>query len=169
MRHDVTPVIYYCNPNIYPVDEYLRRRDECFRYARSLGVEAVEAAYDHDAWLREVAGLEHEPERGARCLRCFRFRLFDTARYAHTHGFSLMTTTLASSRWKNLEQIGEAGHDAEACFPDVTFWAQNWRKGGLSERRVALIREYAFYNQQYCGCEFSLRSVACREDSCEGR
>ena len=34
---------------------------------------------------------------------------------------------------------------------------QNWRKGGLSERRIAIIKEYNFYNQQYCGCEFSMR------------
>ena len=30
-------------------------------------------------------------------------------------------------------------------------------KGGLSERRIAIIKEYNFYNQQYCGCEFSMR------------
>ena len=39
----------------------------------------------------------------------------------------------------------------------VTFWAQNWRKGGLYERRNQLLKEFNFYNQQYCGCEFSQR------------
>ena len=39
----------------------------------------------------------------------------------------------------------------------VHFWAQNWRKGGLQERRNQLLREYGFYNQQYCGCEFSVQ------------
>ena len=37
------------------------------------------------------------------------------------------------------------------------FWPQNWRKGGLQERRNQLLKEYNFYNQQYCGCEFSMR------------
>ena len=46
---------------------------------------------------------------------------------------------------------------ATAPYPDVTYWEQNWRKGGLSERRIAIIKEYNFYNQQYCGCEFSMR------------
>jgi predicted adenine nucleotide alpha hydrolase (AANH) superfamily ATPase len=78
-------------------------------------------------------------------------------RYAHEHGFPVITTTLASSRWKSLEQIEEAGRYATAPYPDVTYWEQNWRKGGLSERRIAIIKEYNFYNQQYCGCEFSMR------------
>lgn len=159
LNHGVTPVIYYCNPNIYPEEEYNIRKNECTRYAQSLGLEIVDADYDHGAWLCQMAGLENEPERGGRCLRCFKMRLADTARYASTHGFSVITTTLASSRWKSLAQIEQAGHYAESLYPDVTFWAHNWRKGGLQERRSAIIREYGFYNQLYCGCEFSQRDT----------
>lgn len=156
MQHGVTPVIYYCNPNIYPQEEYLIRKNECTRYARALGLEVVDADYDHAAWLRAVAGWEKEPERGRRCLQCFRLRLLSTARYASTHGLQVITTTLASSRWKSLAQINEAGREAAAAYPGITWWEQNWRKGGLQEHRAALIREYGFYNQLYCGCEFSM-------------
>ena len=158
LQHGVRPVVYYCNPNIYPQEEYLIRKDECTRYARSLELDIVDADYDHEAWRCAVRGLEEEPERGGRCLNCFKMRLRETARYAHEHGFSLITTTLASSRWKSLDQINEAGHFAVEPFPDVVWWEQNWRKGGLSERRSAIIKEYGFYNQQYCGCEFSMRT-----------
>ena len=120
-------------------------------------LEIVDADYDHEAWRCQMSGMEQEPERGGRCLRCFKMRLLETARYAHEHGFSVITTTLASSRWKSLEQIEEAGRYATARYPDVTYWEQNWRKGGLSERRIAIIKEYDFYNQRYCGCEFSMR------------
>lgn len=157
MQHNITPVIYYCNPNIYPLEEYNIRKDECTRYAKSLGLEIIDADYDHEAWQSCVHGMEMEPERGGRCLLCFKMRLLDTARYAHENGFSVITTTLASSRWKSLEQIEEAGRFAESKYPDVTFWAQNWRKGGLQERHNAIIKEYGFYNQLYCGCEFSMR------------
>ena len=143
MQHNITPVIYYCNPNIFPQEEYNIRKDECTRYAQSLGLEIVDADYDHEAWRCQMAGMEQEPERGGRCLRCFKSRLLETARY--------------SSRWKSLEQINEAGRYAMTHYPDVTYWEQNWRKGGLSERRIAIIKEYNFYNQQYCGCEFSMR------------
>ena len=49
--------------------------------------------------------------------------------------------------------------DAEqAAAVPVVFWAENWRKGGLQERRNEVIREQAFYNQTWCGCEFSRQS-----------
>lgn len=158
MQHGITPTIYYCNPNIYPFEEYEIRKNECTRYARSLGLEIVDDDYDHECWLAEMKGLEEEPERGGRCLKCFKYRLLRTAAYARDHGFTVMTTTLASSRWKCLEQIEEAGRFAETQVPGVSFWAQNWRKGGLSERRIQIIKEYNFYNQRYCGCEFSMRN-----------
>ena len=157
VKHGITPTIYYFNSNIYPREEYDIRKNECSRYAKSLGLEIVDADYDHEKWLDEMKGLEQEPERGPRCLKCFKHRLLKTAEYAHENGFQVITTTLASSRWKSLEQIEEAGRFAESQFPDVTFWAQNWRKGGLSERRIQIIKDYGFYNQQYCGCEFSMR------------
>ena len=157
MQHDIRPTIYYCNPNIYPLEEYNILKNECSRYAQSLGLDIIDADYNHEAWRCTVQGLEGEPERGGRCLQCFKMRLLDTARYAHENGFSVITTTLASSRWKSLEQINQAGRYAVENYPDVIWWDQNWRKGGLSERRIAIIKEYGFYNQQYCGCEFSMR------------
>lgn len=157
MQHDIRPTIYYCNPNIYPLEEYNIRKNECSRYAQSLGLNIIDADYNHEAWRCTVQGLEGESERGGRCLQCFKMRLLDTARYAHENGFSVITTTLASSRWKSLEQINQAGRYAVENYPDVIWWDQNWRKGGLSERRIAIIKEYGFYNQQYCGCEFSIR------------
>ncbi len=153
----VEPVIFYCNPNIFPEEEYEIRKNECTRYAQSLGLEIVDDDYAHDDWRRSVAGLEDEPERGRRCLECFRYRLDRTAAYAHSHGLKVITTTLASSRWKSLEQINAAGTLAAEKYPDVVWWGQNWRKGGLSERRIEIIKEYGFYNQRYCGCEFSMR------------
>ena len=157
MQHGITPIIYYCNPNIYPLEEYNIRKEECTRYALSLGLEIIDADYNHEEWLCQMKGMENEPERGGRCLRCFKMRLKDTARYAHERGLKVITTTLASSRWKSLEQINEAGMFAVSFYPDVIWWDQNWRKGGLSERRIAIIKEYDFYNQCYCGCEFSMR------------
>ena len=158
LQNGITPVIYYCNPNIYPYDEYLIRKDECTRYAESLGLEIIDDDYDHEGWLQAVKGMENEPERGGRCLKCFKLRLLRTAEYAASHGMKVITTTLASSRWKSLDQINEAGQ--WACWKVAgapVWWDQNWRKGGLQERRLQIIKEYDFYNQLYCGCEFSMR------------
>lgn len=157
LANGLRPLIYYCNPNIFPLEEYEIRKAECTRYAQSLGLTIVDADYNHEDWLAGVRGMETEPERGGRCLKCFKLRLCDAARYAQENGYKVFTTTLASSRWKNLSQINEAGNYAAQAFPGTIFWQQNWRKGGLSERRKILLAEHAFYNQQYCGCEFSFR------------
>ena len=159
MQNGINPVIYYCNPNIYPREEYEIRKNECTRYAQALGLEIVDADYDHENWLCEMKGLENEPERGGRCLKCFKLRLLRSARYARERGIKVITTTLASSRWKSLYQINEAGQWAcKNITPDdcVIWWDQNWRKNGLQERRLQIIKEYDFYNQRYCGCEFSM-------------
>lgn len=159
--HEIEPVIYYYNPNIYPYEEYEIRKNESKRHAESLGVKWIdEGAYEraHAAWRCAVTGLENEPERGKRCEACFYHRLQATARKAQELGIGFFATTLASSRWKNLEQINAAGLKASEDVQGtrVQFWAQNWRKDGLQERRNQLLKEYQFYNQRYCGCEFSL-------------
>lgn len=160
MANGVRPTIYYYNPNIWPREEYEIRKEESKRHAASLGIEWIDDDYNHEAWKQGVCGLEGEPERGRRCEQCFTLRLTATARKAQELGIKYFATTLASSRWKSLEQIERAGLAAEQAIGGVTFWAQNWRKGGLQERRNQLLKEYGFYNQQYCGCEFSARNGA---------
>ena len=157
LAHDVRPTIFYYNPNIFPLEEYEIRKNESKRHAESLGIRWIDGDYDHDHWLEGVCGLEGEPERGRRCEQCFTLRLKAAAQEAKRLGIQYFATTLASSRWKSLEQIERAGRQAELAVEGTTFWAQNWRKGGLQERRNQLLREYDFYNQQYCGCEFSQR------------
>ena len=156
LKNDIKPTIFYCNPNIYPQSEYLIRKNECTRFAQDLGLEIVDDDYNHDQWLQTALPLADEPERGQRCLQCLKHRLLRTAQYAAQNGYRIITTTLASSRWKSLQQINEAGEWA-AAQTGVTFWTQNWRKGGLSERRTAIIKQYNFYEQKYCGCEFSMK------------
>ncbi|MDR2815237.1 MAG: epoxyqueuosine reductase QueH, partial [Proteiniphilum sp.] len=139
--HDIRPVLFYFNPNIFPQEEYLKRKDECTRYAHSQGVDIIDGDYDHAAWLKKIEGLENEPERGRRCLRCFQVRLHATAILASQSGFPVFATTLASSRWKSQEQIFAAGTHAASLVDNVTFRHKNWRKDGLSERRRILLQE----------------------------
>ena len=155
LQHGVRPTIFYYNPNIFPREEYEIRKHESKRHAESLGIEWIDGDYDHELWQQCVCGLENEPERGRRCEQCFLMRMKVAAEKAKSIGIKCFTTTLASSRWKNLEQINRAGHEAEKLVGGVVFWDQNWRKGGLYERRNQLLKEFNFYNQQYCGCEFS--------------
>lgn len=163
LQNGIRPTLFFYNPNIFPEEEYLHRKEEIIRYAELQGIDCVDADYDHQQWLEDVSGLENEPERGARCLRCFYLRLKRSAEYAHEHGLSVVATTLATSRWKSLEQVSQAGRLAVEPFEDLVFWGENWRKGGLQQRRSELLQRYQFYNQNYCGCEFSKRDVMAKE------
>ena len=113
LAHGVRPTIFYYNPNIYPREEYEIRKNESKRHAESLGLTWIDGDYDHEAWRRDVCGLENEPERGRRCQQCFILRLTAAARKAQELGLPYFTTTLASSRWKNIDQINRAGELAE--------------------------------------------------------
>lgn len=158
VQSGLRPTLFYSNSNIFPLEEYSKRLEECRRYAAHWGIDFVEDEYCHEEWLAAVSGLEREPERGERCTQCFRFRLSRAAVYAREHGFDLVTTSLASSRWKDLDQVNACGLWACAQVEGgAAFWAQNWRKGGLQERRNQIIKEQDFYNQLWCGCEFSHR------------
>ncbi len=161
----IRPTVFFFNPNIYPREEYERRKAEALRYVTSLGLPFVDADYDYGAWREKVREFYGEPERGRRCSLCFSIRLEAAARYASEHGFRVFATTLASSRWKDINQVNLAGRRAAEKYESLVFWEQNWRKGGLQERRSALLKENNFYNQLYCGCEFSLLSSRnpCRE------
>lgn len=159
MKDGIVPAVFYYNPNIYPAKEYEIRRNEIARYADKLGLEFIEGRYCHEEWLDVVKGMEKEPERGNRCLECFKMRLAATARVAKERGFDTFASSLSSSRWKRLDQIDQAGMCACAAIDGVEYLAKNWRKGGLQQRRGELIKENGFYNQLYCGCEFSIRNV----------
>ena len=157
LAEGIRPALFYYNPNIYPQTEYNIRKAELTRYALSQEVEVIDGDYSHADWLQHVAEWEHEPERGVRCLACFKMRMLVTAGLAYQRGYGRFASSLASSRWKSLEQIAQAGHWAAAQYDGVEFWEKNWRKDGLSERRRELLKINGFYNQQYCGCEFSMK------------
>ncbi|MDR0427693.1 MAG: epoxyqueuosine reductase QueH [Dysgonamonadaceae bacterium] len=156
LNNDIRPVLFFYNPNIYPLEEYEIRQNELKRYAAESNIEFIAGDYLHSSWTENIKGLENQPERGARCAECFKMRLLATADTASRKGIARIATTLTSSRWKSYEQVSRAGHLAAASFPDVTFFDKDWKKNGLSERRSVLLKENGFYNQQYCGCEFSI-------------
>ena len=114
LANNIRPTVFYYNPNIYPQAEYDIRKAEAIRYVKALGLDFIDGDYDYQLWRSSMSGMEDEPERGGRCLQCFTLRLTETARYAAEHGFTLFTTTLASSRWKSLDQINLAGRRAAA-------------------------------------------------------
>ena len=155
----ISLTIFFYNPNIHPKAEYDIRKNENIRFAKKAGIPFVDADYDAPRWFEKTKGHENDPERSERCGLCFDMRFVKTAEYAAAHGFKVITSCLGISRWKDFDQVTRAGQKAASLFPGVSYWGLNWRKGGGSNRMIALSKEENFYQQQYCGCVYSLRDT----------
>jgi predicted adenine nucleotide alpha hydrolase (AANH) superfamily ATPase len=151
--------IFFYNPNIHPLKEYELRKQENIRFAEKHGVPFIDADYDTDTWFARAKGMENEPERGIRCTMCFDMRFERTALYAHEHGYSAISSSLGISRWKNMAQINGAGARAAVKYPGLIYWDYNWRKKGGSARMIEISKRENFYQQEYCGCVYSLRDT----------
>jgi len=156
---EIKTTVYFYNPNIHPVQEYELRKEENKRYCQKLDFNFIDADYDKDNWFKRIKGLENEPERGERCTKCFDMRFERSALYAHENNFSLFATTLGISRWKDLDQVNNSGLRAADRYSDLNFWDFNWRKAGGSPRMIEISKREEFYQQEYCGCVYSLRDT----------
>ena len=159
LESGINYTIFFYNPNIHPEKEYLIRKEENIRFAEKHGVPFVDADYDTDNWFARAKGMENSPERGERCTMCFDMRFERTALYAVEHGFSVMTSSLGISRWKDMNQINGSGARAVAPYEGLVYWDYNWRKGGGSQRMIEISKREQFYQQEYCGCVYSLRDT----------
>ncbi len=155
-------MVFFYNPNIHPLKEYEIRKEENKRFAQGKGISFVDADYDRDNWFRRMRGLENELERGRRCTACFGMRFERTALYAYEHGFKVFTSSLGISRWKDMVQVNKSGMRAASRYPDLVYWTYNWRKEGGSQRMSEIGRQERFYQQEYCGCAYSLRDTNAR-------
>ncbi len=151
--------IYFYNPNIHPLKEYEIRKHENIAFAEKHNIPFIDADYDVDNWFERAKGMEMDPERGRRCTMCFDMRFERTALYAHEHGFPVITSSLGISRWKNMNQINDCGVRAAEKYPGLQYWEYNWRKGGGSARMIEISKREHFYQQEYCGCAYSLRDT----------
>ena len=156
---EIKTTVFFYNPNIHPTEEYEIRKNENRRFCEKLGFECIDADYDKDNWFERVRGLEDEPERGKRCTQCFDMRFERSALYAQENNFGVYATTLGISRWKDMNQINQSGLKAAGRYKDVIYWDFNWRKQGGSSRMIEISKRERFYQQEYCGCVYSLRDT----------
>lgn len=144
-------VLYFSNSNLCDEAEYEKRLSAAQQLAEYLGVELIADPYDHEAWLKAVAGYEDEPERGVRCRYCFAFSLGRAAKLAEERGMNF-ATSLTVSPHKSSKLIFEIG----SAYNNFAPWDFKKRDGFLKGNRRA--KALDLYRQNYCGCEFSYRS-----------
>ncbi len=156
---DIT--VFYYNPNISSVDEYNKRLKEEQRFVVEYPfkdkIEVIPGIYNNEEFERIIEGLENEKEGGARCFKCYRLRLLESAKYAKDHGFDYFTTTLTISPYKNSSKLNEIGHELEKEY-GVKYLYSDFKKKNGYKRSIELSHEYNLYRQDYCGCVYSIRN-----------
>ena len=163
LKEDYEIVIFYYNPNIYPKEEYQKRKQEEIKYINHLNktddstiVSMLDCDYESEKFYSAVKGYEAEREGGARCAICFKLRLCETAKKAKELGFDIFGTTLTVSPHKNAELINSIVISIEKEI-GVKFLVSNFKKENGYKRSVELSKENNIYRQNYCGCEFALK------------
>lgn len=148
--------IFWFNPNIFPFEEWKKRKNEVKRYCKIIDRNFLtEYDYDEDIWLHHIQGFEDQPEGGLRCNKCFDYRLKTTAEFAKKNGYTHFGTTLTISPHKNAEKINTIGRKIANDY-DIDFLNYDFKKknGYLISKNIC--REYDIYRQNYCGCRFSI-------------
>lgn len=157
---DIT-VLYY-NPCISPLDEYMHRKavqKDLISKMNDEGknIDFLECDYGHDSFLELVSGLEDEPEGGARCHACYRQRLEYAGCVARDGKYDYFTTTLTVSPYKNAKVLNELGLEISHKY-GVSYLVSDFKKREGYKRSIELSKVYNLYRQDYCGCEFSIRT-----------
>lgn len=156
LKQDYEVILFFYNPNIWPEEEYEKRLVEAEKIAEKFKLELVKGNYEHDKWLEAARGHANDPEKGERCLICYKFRLDAAAAMAKKLNCGYLTTTLTTSPHKNASAINQIGEQAAAAF-GLKFLNQDFKKQDGFKKSSALSRELGLYRQNYCGCEFSRR------------
>lgn len=157
--------VYFYNPNICPDSEYQKRLTAQRTLCEHFGVELIEGAYDRERFLNCAKGLEEEPEKGKRCIECFKLRLEKTAQFAKASGIENFTTSIVISPHKNFALLSSLGKEIAKQYSlnylDIDFKKKD---GFLKTNKIS--KELSLYRQNYCGCEFAQTRL--KNDSTQG-
>lgn len=142
---------FFYNPNIYPKEEYQKRKENLSKVVGEKGTEFLEGEYDPDEYDKSVSGLELAFPK--RCESCYKLRLEKTAEVAKQNGFDLFSTTLLVSPYQQHAKLREIGEELALKY-NIEFYYQDFRLHFREGQNLA--RDHEIYRQKYCGCKYSL-------------
>ena len=155
---DIT-ILYY-NPNISPIEEYNKRKEEQIRLIKEIDktnkIDIIDCDYDNNIYEKSIKGYEKCPERGDRCTICFNLRLDKTAKVAKENNYDYFCSTLTVSPYKNSILINEIGKKIEEKY-SIKWLYSDFKKDNGYKHSIELSKKYNLYRQNYCGCKYSVR------------
>ena len=155
---DIT--VFYYNPNISPENEYLHRVNEIKRLISEMcpSVQFIEGRYEPQKFYEMAKGSENAPERGERCLKCYRMRLEESAVTAKQGNFDYFTTTLSISPQKDSHVLNSIGKEISEIY-GVPYLFSDFKKKGGYKRSIELSAKFHLYRQNFCGCIYSKKNA----------
>lgn len=120
------------------------------------GCELIEGKYEPEVYYEYVKGFENEPEKGARCEKCFELRIENTAKKATELGIEEFTTSIVISPHKNFDKISKIGEIIANKY-NLKYTSINFRKNDGFLKTNQISKSLNLYRQNYCGCKFALR------------
>ena len=159
--------IFYYNPNITNQEEYEKRLEEVRKFVKRFKtknkVDVIGGRYNPNEFFEIAKGLENEPERGARCYKCYNLRLEESAKYASDNNYDYFATTLTLSPYKKVDWINKIGEELDKKYTSKYLYSDFKKKNGY-KRSIELSKEYNLYRQDYCGCIYSMRDSRNEKD-----
>jgi len=140
---------FYYNPNIYPIDEYNRRKVAVIDLSKGLQFEVTCPDYLPSEFSQAIDTNVHAP---GRCVSCWKLRLQKTALHAKENGFDAFSSTLLVSPYQNQELLKQLGNQV-AKEAGIDFYYEDFRVGFRQAHEEA--RSKGVYCQKYCGCSYS--------------
>ena len=155
---DIT--VFFYNPNISPESEYLHRVSEIKRLISEMcpTVKFIEGRYEPEKFYEMAKGLENEAERGARCVKCYRMRIEESAVIAKQNNFDYFTTTLSISPQKDSHVLNSIGNAVSEMY-NIPYLFSDFKKKGGYKRSIELSAEFHLYRQNFCGCIYSKKNA----------
>ncbi len=141
---------FYYNPNLFPSEEYIRRKEALEFFNQDLQLNIEYPQYQPGDFLQAVNTLELSPQR---CVNCWSLRLQKTANQAKKNGFAAFSTTLLVSPYQNHAMLKQLGYEI-GRKTGIDFYYEDFRVGFQQAQLEA--KRKGIYRQKYCGCQYSI-------------
>ena len=148
---DVVADLWFYNPNIYPKTEYDARREAVRQIATQKDLELIIPDYrpsDYFAVQKKLWQEGNIEDKTQRCFNCFSLRLDSSMKFAKENGYQRVSSTMLASEHLPHEMIDQVGKEMAEKY------GLEWITLALPELND--FHPSGFYQQNFCGCLFSL-------------
>ncbi|MDD5059952.1 MAG: epoxyqueuosine reductase QueH [Candidatus Omnitrophica bacterium] len=146
---------FYYNPNIYPQEEYAKRKDALGVLEEYFKLPVIYPDYCQSDYFSCLEGKDCQV-RPRRCEICYNLRLKKTAQYAIDNGYKVFSTTLLVSPYQDHQLLKKCGLRL-AQESGLEFYYEDFRPGFKEAQLEA--KTIGIYRQKYCGCKFSIEDA----------